>query len=69
MLAAAFMMEIRAKLTGRAPLITRGLVRKFNHHWRIHSGKAVRDLGYSPKTVRQGIKSTLEWLNEENIVT
>jgi farnesol dehydrogenase len=51
-----------AKLSGRPPLIVPGLVRKYNHNWIVSSGKAKRELGYDPISVKDGIRKTLEWI-------
>lgn len=64
MLLAARLMLIFSKLSGRAPMIVPGLVRKFNHHWRVSSAKAKGDLDYAPRSVRQGLQQTLAWLKE-----
>jgi nucleoside-diphosphate-sugar epimerase len=63
MLGAAWLMELRTRLTGKAPMITRGLVRKFSHHWIVSSGKAQRELGYEPRSGRAGIRETIAWLH------
>ena len=68
MLTAAGLMKIIAKLTGNAPLIVPGLVRKFNLQWIVSSDKAKRDLGYKPRSVKEGIKGTLEWINNINSI-
>ncbi|MEA3462543.1 MAG: SDR family oxidoreductase [Bacteroidota bacterium] len=62
MLAAAGLMMVLSKLTGRPPLIVPNLVRKFNHNWIVSSDKAVRDLGYQPLDARMGITETVQWI-------
>jgi farnesol dehydrogenase len=62
MLAAAGMFTFYSRLTGRPPLITPGLVRKFNHNWIVSSEKAMRELGYEPVPVRDGIQKTVQWI-------
>jgi len=54
-----------AKITGKDPLITPPLVKKFMHHWNVKSDKAIRDLGYNPMSFEEGLKDTLNWLNKE----
>jgi nucleoside-diphosphate-sugar epimerase len=62
MLTTAGLMKITAGITGRAPLIVPGLVRKFNHNWIVSSDKAIRMLGYSPLSASEGLTRTIEWL-------
>jgi farnesol dehydrogenase len=51
-------------MSGKAPMIVPGLVRKFNHQWNVSSDKAKRDLGYEPRGVKEGIEDTLLWINK-----
>jgi len=62
----AWTMLIMAKLTGRMPLITPGLLRKYSRHWAVSSEKARSELGYDPVDFRKGLSRTLEWLNTMN---
>ncbi|MFN8240826.1 MAG: SDR family oxidoreductase [Bacteroidales bacterium] len=66
MLAAAGTMEFISALTRTAPFVTRGLVRRYNHNWESSSGKAIRELGYSPRSLREGVASTISWLKDNN---
>lgn len=52
--------------TGRPPLITPSLVKKYNYHWKISSKKAQTRLGYNPSSLANGIKTVLQWLKSEN---
>ena len=63
MLLTASILSGFARLTGNPPMITPGLVRKFNHNWLVSSTKARETLGYDPKNAREGIKRTILWLN------
>ncbi len=45
------------------PVITPEMVKKLTRDWSVSSEKAVRELGYSPISLQEGIKKTLEWLN------
>jgi farnesol dehydrogenase len=65
MLSVAGVMETVAKLTGMAPLIVPGLVRKFNYDWRVSSSRAKAELGYRPRSAEEGIAQTLEWIRQE----
>jgi farnesol dehydrogenase len=55
-----------AILTGRKPLITPGLLKRYSHHWTVSSEKAKTDLGYDPIDFREGLNKTLEWLEKLN---
>jgi farnesol dehydrogenase len=62
---AAIMLTI-AKLTGRMPLITPGLLKRYSHHWAVSSEKARSELGYDPVDFREGLRRTVEWLQTIN---
>ena len=62
MLAAAGVMTLISKISGRPPLIVPRLVRKFNHNWIVSSEKAIRELGYQPINARTGIQLTVQWI-------
>ncbi len=55
-----------AKLTGRAPLITPGLIKKYSYNWSVSSDKARTELGYDPVDFREGLGRTVKWLNTIN---
>lgn len=65
MLVIANMMLVASKLTGIKPLITPGWVRKFNHHWNVSSKKAQNQLNYNPVPLREGLKKTVNWINDK----
>jgi nucleoside-diphosphate-sugar epimerase len=56
--------ELFASLLGKYPLITRNWVRHFNEDWVYSSTKAKSELGYNPRTLEDGIRSTVEWLKQ-----
>jgi nucleoside-diphosphate-sugar epimerase len=60
---AAVMLSM-AKLTGRMPMITPGLLKRYNRHWAVSSEKAKTELGYDPVEFREGLRETLAWLNK-----
>ena len=62
---AAIMLTI-AKLTGRMPLITPGLLKRYSHNWAVSSEKARSELGYDPVDFREGVRRTVEWLQTIN---
>jgi NAD+-dependent farnesol dehydrogenase len=51
------------KITGKEPLITPPLVKKFVHEWNVSSLKAINDLGYNPIKLVEGLTITMKWLN------
>ena len=63
MLGLAYFMMIRAYVFGIKPMITPPLVRKINHNFNISSAKAIRELGYSPVNLKNGLEDTVKWLD------
>ena len=51
-----------AKLTGRAPLITPGLMKRYSHNWSVSGEKARKELGYDPVDFSEGLIRTVKWL-------
>jgi nucleoside-diphosphate-sugar epimerase len=49
----------RAKLTGRPPQLTPGLVEFFKREWVYSSSKAVKELGYHITPLEEGLRRTL----------
>lgn len=67
MLLISRLMMFWSKLTGLPPAITTGLVRKYNHNWQSSSEKAINELGYRSISFREGVRKTLQWLeNNDN---
>jgi len=64
---AAVMLAV-AKLTGRKPMITPGLLKRYSHHWAVSSEKAKAELDYNPVDFRMGLQRTLEWMEKINLV-
>jgi len=64
MIAGARIMEWQTSLTGIPPLITAQWVKKYLNHWSLSSQKAVKELGYQPKSFAEGAKITMQWLQE-----
>jgi len=54
--------EVRARVTGRTPLLTRGTVDIFRHDWALDSSDAIRDFGYTITPLQHGIERTLATL-------
>lgn len=51
--------ELRARISGRAPLLTRGTVEIFQHDWSLDSAAAVADLGYRITPLAEGLGRTV----------
>lgn len=64
MIGVSSLMVAFCRLFGGVPPITPGFARRYNHHWRCTSNKAVQELGYKITPLRVGIHKTLEWLNK-----
>ena len=54
--------ELRARVTGRTPQLTRGAVEIFAHDWSLNSERSVRELNYRVTPLDDGIRRTLESL-------
>jgi farnesol dehydrogenase len=53
-----------ARVRGATPKLTPDLVEVYRHDWALDSSAAARDLGYRPRTLRQGLSETIAWLRE-----
>ena len=54
--------EARARLFGGTPLLTWNSVETYRHSWAYSSEKAIRELGYTPRPLQEGLNLTLRWL-------
>ena len=54
----------RADWFGRKPLVTPSWVRRYSHDWANSSAKATAELGYAPRSLRDGLEQTVEWLRQ-----
>ena len=52
----------RAEWFGRKPLITPSWVRRYSYDWANSSAKAGSELGYAPRSLRDGLAATVAWL-------
>jgi farnesol dehydrogenase len=64
MLLLSWLFVFSAKISGIKPLIIPGLVKKFMPDWKVSSEKAIKELGYDPVDLNEGIKRTIEWLRK-----
>lgn len=51
-----------AVITRTRPPITPGLIRKYVQNWNVSSSKAIRELGYQPISLEEGLHLTINWL-------
>jgi farnesol dehydrogenase len=58
--------ETRARLSNRAPLLTRGTVEVLCHDWSLDSGPAVRELGYRITPLETGVSRLVSSLSSAN---
>ena len=57
-------LQLRARLLGIEPALTRGVARSYGCHWRYSSRKAIDELGYSITPLRQGLEATIYHLQQ-----
>lgn len=55
-------MKAWARLTGGVPQLTPDLVDVYKHDWALSSARAEGELGYRPRSLRQGMTETVAWL-------
>lgn len=56
-----------ANLTGKPPMITPDWVRKYDYDWALDSSKAITELGYKIRPLKQGVTETVEWLKKNRL--
>ena len=61
--------ELRARLTGRPPLITKGAVEIFRHDWPVDHAAAERDLDYHVAPLAIGVAALIAELAKSNATT
>lgn len=59
--------EMRAKLNGKEPEYPRCFARIYANHWAYSSDKAKKNLGYQPRSLRDGLKITYSWLTGQSL--
>jgi farnesol dehydrogenase len=65
MITVAKFLEWQASVTGISPLITAPWVKKYLNHWSLNSRKAMKELGYTHTSFREGAMLTLKWLKQQ----
>ena len=61
--AAGFVEEVRARVTGRPPLLTRGAVDIFRHDWALDSTRTVSELSYRVTPLADGMRALVQALS------
>jgi len=64
MIAAGYAMMAYTKLTGKPPLLTPRWIRKYLYDWSLSCEKAQRELGYTYRSLEQGLQQTVQWLRQ-----
>jgi len=57
--AAGWVEEMRARITGRPPAITRGVVEILRHDWSMDSARSMEALNYRVTALRTGVRALL----------
>jgi dihydroflavonol-4-reductase len=65
----AFGAEAVARLTGKEPLLTLDALRMARYHMYFTSAKAERELGYTSRPPKEGVKDALAWFRSAGYLT
>ena len=57
-----------ARMTGGTPQLTPDLIDIYRHDWAYRSSRAEAELGYTWRTLEQGLGETVQWLRESGHV-
>jgi nucleoside-diphosphate-sugar epimerase len=60
-------MKTWSTISGTPPMITPDWVRRYDYHWKLDSGKAVREIDYKIRSLDEGIKQTVEWIRQNRM--
>ena len=55
---------LKARLTGKKPLIVPEFVHKLTKNWSMSIDKARKELGYSPMVFEDAVQMTLNWIKQ-----
>jgi len=64
----AFVAELYARITGRAPFVTLDGLRLARHHMFFSDAKARRELGYASRPYREGLVDAVAWFRRSGYV-
>ncbi|KAK9112805.1 hypothetical protein Scep_020324 [Stephania cephalantha] len=57
-----------ARITGKLPLISPPTVKVLRHQWAYSCEKAKVELGYSPRSLKDGMSEVLPWLKSLGLI-
>jgi farnesol dehydrogenase len=57
-----------SRITGKLPFISYPAVRVLRHQWAYSCEKAKKELGYSPRSLTEGLSETLLWLKDSEMI-
>lgn len=57
-----------SRITGKLPLISYPTVRVLRHQWAYSCEKAKEELGYSPRSLNDGVTEILQWLKSLGLI-
>jgi farnesol dehydrogenase len=66
--ASSYLEDWGARIGKFTPLVLPSTAEFFMNDWQFSSGKASRELGYEPRPLETGLKSTYEWMKEAKLV-
>jgi nucleoside-diphosphate-sugar epimerase len=55
-----------SKLTGKPPLLTPQWIKKYFYDWSLSCEKAQRELGYTYRSLEEGLRQTVNWIKQNN---
>jgi dihydroflavonol-4-reductase len=61
--------ELLARVTGKEPFLTADALRMSRYHMFFSSEKAERELGYTARPYKEGLKDALGWFHENGYLT
>ncbi len=60
-------MKTWSTISGTAPMITPDWVKRYDYHWKLDSGKAVREIDYKIRSLDEGVQQTVEWIRKNRM--
>lgn len=66
MMMAGYGIMFYSKLTGRPPLLTPQWIKKYFYDWSLSCEKAQKELGYSYRSLEEGLRQTVDWIKQNN---
>ncbi len=55
-----------SKITGNPPLLTPKWIKKYLYDWSLSCEKAQRELGYTYRSLEEGLQQTVDWIKQNN---